>query len=209
MEIQIGFDIKFNFIGHTPMVLMLNVHPSRSHDLLTPDVIRTNPTRSITPYLDSFGNKCLRVLAPAGEFNVFNSAIISDNGLPDRVDLGAEEHAVSDLPPEALMHLLASRYCESDLLMDTAWALFGNVPSGWRRVQAICDFVHGHIASLQTGHDLLELTLQVLERTLLAHGRTSSTRAPSEPDASWMSTRSPAATSAAARSAFEPVRTIA
>jgi transglutaminase-like putative cysteine protease len=164
MEIQIGFDIKFNFIGHTPMVLMLNVHPSRSHDLLTPDVIRTNPTRSITPYLDSFGNKCLRVLAPAGEFNVFNSAIISDNGLPDRVDLGAEEHAVSDLPPEALMHLLASRYCESDLLMDTAWALFGNVPSGWRRVQAICDFVHGHIAFNYQNADAKQGAVRTFER---------------------------------------------
>jgi|SwirhirootsSR3_FD_contig_41_3991478_length_486_multi_1_in_0_out_0_1 hypothetical protein len=80
------------------MVFMLNVHPSRSHDLLTPDAIRTIPMRSITPYLDGFANKCLRVLAPPGEFCVFGDSIISDSGLPDRVDLGAEEHAVPDLP---------------------------------------------------------------------------------------------------------------
>ena len=27
----------------------------------------------------------------------------------------------------------------------TAWGLFGSVPTGWARVQAICDYVHRHI----------------------------------------------------------------
>jgi len=39
------------------------------------------------------------------------------------------------------MYLLASRYCESDLLADKARELFGNEPPRWRRVQEICDFV--------------------------------------------------------------------
>jgi hypothetical protein len=30
-------------------------------------------------------------------------------------------------------------------MMERAWALFGNTPPGWQRVQAICDFVHRHI----------------------------------------------------------------
>jgi transglutaminase-like putative cysteine protease len=50
------------------------------------------------------------------------------------------------LPPEALVFLLASRYCDSDRLIDLAWTLFGQTSPGWPRVQAICDFVHGHIA---------------------------------------------------------------
>ncbi len=43
------------------------------------------------------------------------------------------------------MFLLGSRYCETDLLSDTAWSLFGSVPPGWARVQAICDYVHRRI----------------------------------------------------------------
>ena len=43
------------------------------------------------------------------------------------------------------MFLLGSRYCETDRLSETAWQLFGQSPPGWRRVQAICDFVHQHI----------------------------------------------------------------
>jgi transglutaminase-like putative cysteine protease len=31
-------------------------------------------------------------------------------------------------------------------LSDIAWQLFGQTPEGWPRVQAICDYVHGHIA---------------------------------------------------------------
>jgi transglutaminase-like putative cysteine protease len=49
------------------------------------------------------------------------------------------------LPEEALLYLLGSRYCETDQLSEFAWQRFGSGPTGWRRVQAICDFVHRHI----------------------------------------------------------------
>jgi transglutaminase-like putative cysteine protease len=52
---------------------------------------------------------------------------------------------VPDLPEETLLFLLGSRYCETDRLSDTAWNLFGQAPTGWGRVQAICDYVHRHI----------------------------------------------------------------
>jgi transglutaminase-like putative cysteine protease len=59
---------------------------------------------------------------------------------------GAQQHEVRDLPEETLVFLLGSRYCETDLLSDIAWSLFGHTQPGWARVQAICDFVHNHIS---------------------------------------------------------------
>jgi len=56
------------------------------------------------------------------------------------------QHAVPDLPDDALVFLLGSRYCETDLLSEAAWKLFGSTPTGWARVQAICDFVHAHVS---------------------------------------------------------------
>jgi transglutaminase-like putative cysteine protease len=53
---------------------------------------------------------------------------------------------VEDLPDEALVFLLGSRYCETERLSEIAWSLFGKTPLGWSRVQAICDYVHQHIA---------------------------------------------------------------
>jgi transglutaminase-like putative cysteine protease len=72
--------------------------------------------------------------------------IVNDTGEPDVVASEAHQHAVEDLPDEALIFLLASRYCETDRLSEIAWSLFGKTPLGWGRVQAICDYVHQHIA---------------------------------------------------------------
>jgi transglutaminase-like putative cysteine protease len=67
---------------------------------------------------------------------------------------------VQDLPPETLIFLLGSRYCDTDLMADTAWSLFKDTPSGWARVQAICDYVHsrltfgyGHARSTRTARE--------------------------------------------------------
>jgi transglutaminase-like putative cysteine protease len=145
VKIHVGFDLTYEIAHPTPVIFMLNVHPSRAADLITPDRLRIAPSRSITPYIDGFGNKCVRLLAPPGELRVASDTIVSDSGRADRVDVGAEEHAVADLPHDTLVYLLASRYCEADSMMDKAWEIFGQAPRGWRRVQAICDFVHSHI----------------------------------------------------------------
>ena len=57
----------------------------------------------------------------------------------------AVQTPIEYLPEETLVYLLGSRYCETDQLSDIAWKLFGSGPTGWARVQAICDFVHRHI----------------------------------------------------------------
>jgi transglutaminase-like putative cysteine protease len=84
-------------------------------------------------------------VAPPGPLEISTDALVVDSGLPDPVEPGAREHEVADLPHDALVFLLGSRYCETDRLMQDAWARFGKTPPGWARVQAICDFVHSHV----------------------------------------------------------------
>jgi transglutaminase-like putative cysteine protease len=83
---------------------------------------------------------------PAGQIRIAGTGVVNDSGQPDPVVPEAMQHPVQDLPEEVLVFLLGSRYCETDHLSDTAWRLFGHTPLGWARVQAICDFVHTHIA---------------------------------------------------------------
>jgi transglutaminase-like putative cysteine protease len=53
---------------------------------------------------------------------------------------------ISKLPVSVLGFLLSSRYCEVDSeLMNFAWNNFRQSRPGWERVQAVCDFVHGHL----------------------------------------------------------------
>ena len=72
-------------------------------------------------------------------------AVVRDTGQPDPIARDAGQVPIEDLPDDALVFLLASRFCESDKLLDTSWQLFGKARPGWDRVQAICDFVHNHI----------------------------------------------------------------
>ena len=146
MRIRVGCELGFEFSQPTPLIAMLNVHFSRASDLELPDHLTTNPPVPIGSYRDSFGNWCSRLVAPPGPFTLGMNAIVRDPGTPDAVDLAALQHPVEQLPGETLQFLLGSRYCETDRLSDEAWRLFGPTPLGWRRVQAICDFVHAHIA---------------------------------------------------------------
>lgn len=146
MKIRIGFDLLYECPQPTPMILMLGVHYTRASDIIIPDRLITDPPVPLSAYRDSFGNWCTRVIAPTGLLRLSTDALIHDTGLPDPVVGYARQSRVEDLPDETLLFLLGSRYCETDRLSETAWQLFGHLSSGWGRVQAICDFVHGHIA---------------------------------------------------------------
>jgi transglutaminase-like putative cysteine protease len=146
MLIRLGYDIQFETPDTVPVVALLNVHPSREPDLLEPDELHIDPEIPIDPYLDSFGNRCSRFVAPAGKLRLYSSTLIKDSGELDRQDFFAREVPVGELPTETLQFLLASRYCEVDLLSSVASELFGNVPRGYGRVQAICDWVQQKVA---------------------------------------------------------------
>jgi transglutaminase-like putative cysteine protease len=146
MLIRIGYELIYQCPQPTPMILTLNVHYSRASDLVTPDHMIIDPSLPMTAYRDGFGNWCTRIVAPAGRTRISSGAVVRDSGLPDEVAASAPQHLVQDLPEETLVFLLGSRYCETEHLSQIAWNLFGHTPLGWGRVQAICDFVHQHIA---------------------------------------------------------------
>jgi transglutaminase-like putative cysteine protease len=145
MKIRCGFEIVFECPQPTPIILMLSVHPSRLPDLISPQHFSYSPDVVRRDYYDSFGNICTRVVAPAGRFEIKTDFLIHDSGEPDEVAPNAVQLPVEDLPDEALVYLLASRYCDTEHLLNIAWSLFGAVPRGWPMVQAIVDFAHERI----------------------------------------------------------------
>jgi transglutaminase-like putative cysteine protease len=145
MRLRIGYDLQYHFPQPTPVIMMLNVHYTRVSDLEQPDHIVIAPSVPISGYRDGFDNWCTRILAPAGILRISADTVASDTGLPDPIAADATQVPVEQLPQEALVFLLASRFCDSDRLLDLAWTLFGKTTPGWARVQAICDFVHQRI----------------------------------------------------------------
>jgi transglutaminase-like putative cysteine protease len=145
MRIRLGFEITYGCPQPTPMILQLNLHPARAHDLVAPEQLQFDPPVPHTTYRDGFDNICTRLVAPAGQFTVRSDSVVEDTGGNDDYAPDAQQIPVEDLPPEVLVYLMGSRYCETDRLAGTAWNLFGQGPTGWGRVQAVCDFVHQHI----------------------------------------------------------------
>ena len=145
VKIEAGYEIAFQCAHNVPMLLMLSVHPERQTDLLTEHRVCLSPDVRARDYLDAFGNICTRLLAPGGLLKISNRFIIADSGKPDDVAPNAAQWEIDQLPDETLVYLLGSRYCDTQKLSDLAWAQFGNIPSGWQRVQAICDYVHDRL----------------------------------------------------------------
>jgi transglutaminase-like putative cysteine protease len=145
MRIRAGYDIAFTMTQPTPMILILTVHPSRAKDLLTDLKLLTSPKFPRRDYRDVFGNVCTRVMAPPGLVEFKTDFEIRDPEKPDEVVPRARQHPIAELPDDALVFLLGSRYCDTQSLSDFAWRTFGTSKSGWALVQAICDFVHQHI----------------------------------------------------------------
>ncbi|NHO31029.1 transglutaminase family protein [Acetobacter sp. LMG 1636] len=145
MEIRAGYDISIEFQAPTPLILMLDIRPEREPDLITPQQPAFEPWVPVQRYIDGFGSRCTRLLAPAGIFRTWAEFTVYDSGRHEQHVYDAKQTPVQDLPSDVLVFLLGSRYCETDLLSDFAWSMFGNSPQGWSRVQAIVDYVHSHI----------------------------------------------------------------
>lgn len=146
MLIRLGYEIAVECDQDTPIVSMLEIDKGRQGDIERQTKVLTSPEVPSTLYFDIYGNTCRRFMAPAGSFRIMYDAIIQDSGLPDEVNTLANEMPVQDLPNETLGFLLGSRYCETDHMSNLAWQLFGGIPSGWARVQAIVDYVHNRLS---------------------------------------------------------------
>ncbi len=123
MKLRVGYELQYDFPRPTPVISMLNIHFSRVCDLTMSDHMVVSPAVPISGHRDEFGNWCSRFLAPAGRVIISAETVVRDTGRPDAVASNARQVLVEDLPEEALVFLLASRFCESDKMLDLAWSL--------------------------------------------------------------------------------------
>lgn len=145
MLIRAGYRIGIQCVQPTPLVTMLAVRDDELRVPLLRETRVSTPLVPVSHYRDSAGNRCQRLMAPAGLLVLEGDTVVQDNGLPDAYVPTAIEMPVADLPPDCLVYLLGSRYCETDRMSQFAWDRFGGLQPGWGRVQAICDFVNDHI----------------------------------------------------------------
>ena len=128
---------------------------------------------SINPFCNmSYGlghtgqNRLAKMASPPGTFSVTYEAVVAVN-YPHPT--GQEpEMAINALPIDIIPYIWSSRYCESDALTQLAVSLFGQVPAGFQRVEAICQWIRdniryeiGHTNSLTSTRNVLDMGVGV------------------------------------------------
>ncbi len=147
LALRVGYDMHFELTqATTAILLMLYVHPEVAPRLDRPERLVVDPDVGVEAFTDNFGNRCGRVVAPAGLLKVSYDAVYRDTYDPEpQPDERTRQHDAGDLPTNVLPYLLGSRYCEVDRLSAVAWDLFGKLPPGGARALAVNEWVFKHI----------------------------------------------------------------
>jgi transglutaminase-like putative cysteine protease len=144
VKLRLGCAFRFDTDVAVPMLMLVRVRPDGEYGVVR-EATTTEPELRPREYVDGFGNRCWRLVVPAGGLTLRYDALVevqprADPVRPDEPLLPPEE-----LPDAALVFTLPSRQVESDLLLSDAWRLFGDTPRTWARVQAVCDWVHANV----------------------------------------------------------------
>jgi transglutaminase-like putative cysteine protease len=133
----------FGLSAPTATATVLQVAPSPQVDVQMCEESWTTGDTPHHTYLDSYGNRCERLLIPAGESTIsYRAHLLHTDPHDSDPPTAAPETEPPDLPDETLPFLMPSRFCLPDELGSEAWERFGDVPGGGTRVQAVVDFVH-------------------------------------------------------------------
>jgi transglutaminase-like putative cysteine protease len=97
------------------------------------------------------GNRLIRFDAAPGPLQVRYKAEVEVN--TPAADARLRETPVTRVPDDVFTYLLATRYCESDVLSNEVVRMFGGLPRGFARVQAITDWIRREVRYLPGSTD--------------------------------------------------------
>ena len=165
MKLRLGCDLRFESDVAVPLLMLVRVRPDGEYGVLRESTV-AEPEQRPREYVDGFGNRCWRLVAPAGPSAVRYDALVEVEPRPDPVRPEAALLPPQELPDEAIVFTLPSRQVESDLLLADAWRLFGDTPPTWARVQAVCDWVHANVRydAAASGQEILGSAVGTYQR---------------------------------------------
>jgi transglutaminase-like putative cysteine protease len=140
--VRIGCEFEYETAQETPSLWQVRPRSGAEQRIVTE---AWQPPAPVRTYFDAYGNTCDRLTLAPGRSILRYDATVEVPPSFDDADKGATHVAIQDLPDDAFVYLLPSRFCWPDMLHDAAWELFGGGDPGWTRVQAVCDWLHEHI----------------------------------------------------------------
>jgi transglutaminase-like putative cysteine protease len=143
MLVRVGCEFEHRTISPTPSLWQIRARPDGPHRVVREEWNVPTPGGW---YLDAYGNVCDRLSLPEGWSTVHYDAVAEVSPTLDDVDPLARISDIEDLPDEALLYLLSSRYCWPELVREFAWDQFGASAPTWERVAAISQWIFDNIS---------------------------------------------------------------
>ena len=141
---HIDCEIEYEVMQQTLFVFNLGV-PTTSGQVVRAESITAEPNGIIDEFADAGRlNRFFRLDVPPGRLTMRYLATV-DLEEPE-VNVDAPETPLALLPGEVLHYVRASKYCEADRLFALACREFGQLAGGYRRVQAVCQWIRDNIA---------------------------------------------------------------
>ena len=135
--------LSYQVNGPTDFLFQIHALNGMDQQVLSESLVVT-PNVPMHVYQDpTLHHRFLRLHADAGLVELRYLAQVRRT--PEPIDPAAPEVVIADVPDELLHNLMPTRYCESDHLSRAAQRMFGGVPHGHARVQAIADWIHDNI----------------------------------------------------------------
>ncbi len=141
---HVDCELRYDVLQPTVFVMHVAVPTLHDQHVCAESISTMPPLRVEELESRDSANRLLRIDASPGPLEIRYMANVDVHRAMPAPD--ADEVPVNQLPADILPYLVATRYCESDLLFSLAVREFGHLPHGVQRVEAICQWVRDNIA---------------------------------------------------------------
>jgi transglutaminase-like putative cysteine protease len=139
VRLDVGCRIGVSALWPTPVVLMLSPQSGEGQTVVAEQFV-IDPPSELREYVDRHGNRCQRLVLPAGSSRVSATAVVDTADHID-VDVTAPLTTLDTVPDWVLEFCLPSRYCQSDVLRAEAIGIVGDAMPGYPQVEAIRSWI--------------------------------------------------------------------
>jgi transglutaminase-like putative cysteine protease len=144
MRLTVRSTASYELPAETFLALMIEPTLVGPAHRVTQERLVTSPTLFGELNFDLYGNPRRHLVAPKGIFSFEFTATI-ESATNQAIPHEAIQHPPRDIPPEAMVFTLPSRYCQSDQLARMARGEFGWAGTGGDRVRAVAEWVGSHV----------------------------------------------------------------
>ncbi len=141
---DIDCTLEYEVLGPSDFVFQIHAHDGMDQVVLGESLVITPDLPSHVVADPTMGHRFLRLHVDSGPVTLHYQARVRRTAQP--LNPQAQELPIAALPDELLHNLNPSRFCESDELSQVSQDLFGQLPRGLSRVQAIVEWIHQNIS---------------------------------------------------------------